>query len=296
VNQEQKAIEYYKDSVLTKWENCPGVPLIEKANTTYNIGLSYQYLGEYDLAKTYLDDALTTYENIPNYSPLELAKKYHSISTFYLDSHDFSRAELYYKNALNIYRNYSETEIQRFDILNNLIVLCSDLKKSEYVNKYFDQALTLYRLFPQSISNSELSMVYLNTGAALWGSKDFDGAMQKSKIALSLIDKEDNPLYYAVALEVMALIHDERGQREEALNILKEVVSLRLKNLSNTDDYVGVAAAYENIAEIYLEQGKFSEAEDYLKMLLTPSSQQDLMIKIISLSSVKKQRPEKTSI
>ena len=147
MDREEEAVQYYRDSVLTRWENCPGVPLVERANTTYNIGLSYQYLGEFGLAKNYLDDALSIYENDPAYPPLDLAKKYHAIGTFYLNGYDSFRAELYYENALRLYRDYPDTEIRRFDILNNLLVLCVDFKKYAKAKDYYNQALSLYQQY-----------------------------------------------------------------------------------------------------------------------------------------------------
>ena len=93
IDKEDIAIRFFRDSVLAIWKDCLEVPQTEKANTTYNLGISFQYTNNFEAAKKYLDEALWVFENAADYPPLSLAKKYHGTASFYLDLNDPFRTE-----------------------------------------------------------------------------------------------------------------------------------------------------------------------------------------------------------
>ena len=264
LDMEEEAIRYFRDSVLTYWQNCGEVPATERATTIYNIGICFQYLGDTQQAKKNLDKALFIFENDPDYPPYDLAKKFQGIGNFYLDNYDSFRAELYYDNALNIFRTIEGTETRRFDILNNLLIMSVDYKKYEKGKGYFEQALKLFRQFPESIDDYELSMLYQNAAVSHFELGELDAAMERSRSGLKLLDKSEAPLLYSNAIEKMAMIHGKQEKFETAIDGLQEVVRLRLDNLSNLESYQYLAYAYENICSIYQRQKKLELAEVFL--------------------------------
>lgn len=265
LDREQDAIRCFRDSVLAVWRNCPEVPAAERANTIYNIGICYQYLGDFQQAKRHLDEALLIFENAPDYAPFDLARKYQGIANFYRDNFDSFRAGLYYENALSIFRGIEDTEALRFDILNSFLILSIDRKDYEKAEMYFEEAMTLYRESPQSIEDYDLSILYQNAGICYVERGELDKAMENTRAGLSLIDPSTAPALYANAIEKIAVINRRQKQFDRAIEGLNEVVRLRKANLNNAEDYQQLAYAYENLFEVYKDKGNPERAGAFLR-------------------------------
>lgn len=265
LDRESEAIACFQDSVLAVWQNCTDVPETEKATTIYNIGICYQYLGEIEQAKQYLDQALFIFENAPDYPPFELAKKFHGIANFYLDINDSFRAELYYQNALNIYRTIEGTELRRFEVLNNFLIMSVNFKKYKKAEAYFEEAMALYRNFPDAIDPYDLSMLYQNAGIAHFELGELEQALQKTQSGLALINASEYPVLYTNAVEKIAMINGESGKFAQAVEGLNTVVRIRSEHLSNLESYQHLAYAFENLFEIYRKQGELDQADNFLK-------------------------------
>ena len=267
-NQEDEAIRYFTDFALSTWSNCPQVPAEERANTIFNIGISYQYLNQPEKAKKHLNQALVIFENTADY-PLEaLAEKYHGVGNYYQEIYDFFRAKLYFESALNIYRELPGTALTRLDILNNLILIQTDLKDYQGANDYFAMALNLINNNRAAFSNEDLFFIYQNAGRADFNAKNLDRAKEKSKVVLSLINKDKDSHYYTLALELAASIHLEENNFKLAEKLFLEVLSIRTAHYHNNDIDPGIysylALAYQNLCELRLKQKKFDLATKYL--------------------------------
>ncbi|MCB9294970.1 MAG: CHAT domain-containing protein [Lewinellaceae bacterium] len=265
LDREQDAIRCFRDSVLAVWRNCPEVPAAERANTIYNIGICYQYLGDFQQAKRHLDEALLIFENAPDYAPFDLARKYQGIANFYRDNFDSFRAGLYYENALSIFRRIEGTEALRFDILNSFLILSIDRKDYEKAEMYFDEAMALYRESPESIEDYDLSILYQNAGICYVERDELDKAMENTRAGLSLIDPSTAPALYSNAIEKIAVINRRQKQFARAIEGLNEVVRLRKANLNNAEDYQQLAYAYENLFEVYKDKGDPERAGAFLQ-------------------------------
>ena len=263
VDQEDEAIRLFKDSVLTIWENCLDVPRVEKAKTTFNIGICYRYLREPERAKEYLDEALTIFENDPDYPPYELARKFQGLGDFYRDYHDSFRTELYYENALNLYEGIEGTEGKQFSILNNLLIMSLDFKKYDKSKEYYERAYKLYKKNEGAIGSLKLSMIQQNVGIAYWELKEFDAAAESSKAALELIEKEETPLYYTNAIELAAMVEGDKKNFEKAFPMLQEVIDIRSQNLSNSDSKLHLGSAYENMGDLHRKKGDLAMADSF---------------------------------
>lgn len=265
LDREDEAIDYFQNWVLKNWDNCPEVPPGEKANTIYNIGICYQYLGNATQAKKHLDESLYIFESDPNYPSLSLAKKYSGVANFYMDNYDAFRAELYYENALNVLSGLEDTELMQFDILNNLLILCLDFKRFEKAQSIFNQALSFLEQFPESISEYERSMLYQNVGIYYFELGQLEAASDYTYRGLGLIDSLEDPDLYSDAIEKLAMIKAETGERDEAISMLKEVVKKRKALLSTVEDYQTLSYAYENLCEVHEEKGDLNTAHEFLQ-------------------------------
>ena len=265
LDREEDAIRCFQDSVLAVWRNCPEVPAAERANTIYNIGICYQYLGDFQEAKRHLDDALVIFENAPDYPPFDLARKYQGIANFYNDNFDFFRAGLYYENALTTFRKIEGTESMRFDILNSFLILSIDRKQYEEAEMYFEEAMALYRESPESIGNDDLSILYQNAGICYFERGELAKAMENTRSGLKLIDPSTAPALYSNAIEKIAMINGKQKQFSLAIEGMNQVIRLRKANLSNAENYQQLAYAYENLFEIYKNKGDLGQAEAFLQ-------------------------------
>ena len=265
LDREEDAIRCFQDSVLAIWRNCPEVPAVDRANTIYNIGICYQYLGDFQQAKRHLDEALLIFENAPDYAPFDLARKYEGIANFYRDNFDFFRAGLYYENALAIFRKIEDTESLRFDILNSFLILSIDRKQYEEAEQYFEEAMALYRKSPESIDDYELSILYQNAGICYFEQGELAKALESTRSGLKLIDSSTAPDLYSNAIEKIAVINGKQKQFSQAIEGMNEVIRLRKTNLSNAENHQQLAYAYENLSEIYKNKGDPERAGAFLQ-------------------------------
>ncbi len=276
--QDEEAIEYYQEVVLDVWKDCAEVPPSERANTIYNMGVSYQYLDQMDLAKEYIDQSLYFFENDPEYSRLDLAEIYHGIGNFYHDLNDAFRAELYYQNAIGLYQEIDKTEAMRFELLNELVDIHRKFKEYGEAKNYIDKALSLYDSNPTVVTTLNLGVVYISAGTTYFELKDYETTKQMAKKALEILNEERAPFYYSIALETIAMIQEEEGELETAEETMYRVLNIRKALYLKGESQHEIALAYENLCDILLRKGAVARAEQHLKQafeLLLPLAKFD---------------------
>ncbi|WP_299212308.1 CHAT domain-containing tetratricopeptide repeat protein [uncultured Aquimarina sp.] len=264
LNREPEAIECFENKVLRTWEDCPKVPASERANTIYNIGISYQYLNNLESAKIYIDQALNIFENDTAYPSNKLARKYHGIGRFYKELNDAFRAELYYKNAINLYQKQGGNKLKEFDALNNLIVMNNNFKEYFKSKEYIKNTLSIYNSFPKEIPQNNLAMVYLNAGTTYLGLREYATALQMSQKALTLLNVETEPFNYSIALELMAMIKAEEKRFNLAETHMNKVIEIRKVLYSKGERQQQMALAYENLSDILIRKGDIVSANNQL--------------------------------
>lgn len=260
--QEPDAITYY-NKALHNWENCLDVPLVEKANTTYNLGICYQFLEQNDLAKEHLDAALTAFESDTDYPQEKLGYKYDGIGFFYEKNNDFFRAHLYYTNAMNIFQK-EKNVLEEFSILNSAIILHMNFKKYEKAMAYVEQALDLMDRAYFQIPKTDQALIYLNAATIQQELKNTERALQFANRALALLEKEKDTFYYTIGLEVKAFCAMDKQNFELAEKLMKQVLKLRLEVYRGGSGHDVIANTHENFAGLYLRQGSLDRANEQL--------------------------------
>ena len=265
LNRESEALTYYKDKALESWKDCQEVPLSEKANTIYNIGVSYQYLNDSKSAKPYFDESLNIFENDTLYSRYKLARKYHGVGRFYQSLNDAYRATLYFRNAINLYQETNEKKVHEFEAVNDLIGLTMEFQDYEKAKQYIKEAISIHKSFPEKIPKINLTWVYLNAGTTYLGLKEYKTAEQMAQKALELLDKNEEPFYYSIAIELLAIINADLKDFESAEKYMYEVLEIR-KNLGSSLEYQDdIARGYENLCDIFLRKNDIENANKSLK-------------------------------
>lgn len=261
---DSEAIAYYRNVIFDVWENCPRVPPSERANTIYNMGMSYHYINDWESAKSYIDEALYIIENDVKYPRLDLADKYYGVGNFYHKLNDAFRSELYYRKAIGLYQEFEGTEAWRFEVLNELIAMSLNFKDYENTKKYIDKALSIYKFFPDTIDQLNLAWVYLNAGTTHLELKEYTTARQMAKKALELLSEEADPFYYSIALELVAMIQLEEGELIGAEKNMYRVLNIRKTLYLNGESQHEIALAYENLCDILIKKGTLGRADHHL--------------------------------
>lgn len=264
-NQEARALHIFLEEVLIRWDDCPDVPLSEKANTVYNVGICYQYLDQLELARSYLDEALYIFEEDPSYPPEKLAAKYYGAGNFYRDIYDGFRAKINYQHALALYQKVPGSYNEQVNLYNDLLVLDLNQKKHEEALGYVRQGLAIYQKAPAEISSFHLAMIFLNAGTLFLEQTQLDSAWFYSGKALLHIDLPTMPLYYSIVLELRAMILGEKGRMKEATALLNQVIEIRQRELGSPDSYRSLAVGYENLSELFLKMGHITQAVEAIE-------------------------------
>ncbi len=267
LDREEEAIEIFRDSVLWTWENCE-VPLSEKANTIYNIGISYQYTDEPLRGKAYIDKALLIFEKDTSYTAEDLVLKYQGAGNYFADMHEIVRAESYYQSALQMYAAIPESKLERLDILNRLIILNLDLKRYEEAYSYYLMVLDALQSSEKNIEPVDQALLYLNGANVLLELGKNAAAKEAGFRALGLLNKTNQPGYYSNGLELLGMIEKKSGQFSDALLYYHQALVLRENNRNDMYSAQSRANALENISEIYYEQEEYIEAMDYIDRAL----------------------------
>lgn len=262
--QEQKALTYYVDKVLELWKNCGQVPESEMANTVYNAGICYQYLGMDDQAKAYLDSALIAFEKDDNYPELELGRKYYGIGLFYQGINDFFRADLNYSTAISIFRKQNAV-FELFKTLNDVLILQLDFKQYQKALQSANQALKLATDHPEKIPDLNLALIYLNAGTVNLELKKIDKAGKLADRALRLLNKSKDAPQYAIGLELRAFCAMENEQFEKAEKLMNEVLAIRTQFYQGEGGLEVIGLTYENLAEMYMRNDDLAKANAFLR-------------------------------
>ncbi|PRX54949.1 CHAT domain-containing protein [Flagellimonas meridianipacifica] len=262
--QDDEAVTFYEEVAFNVWKDCPEVPISEMANTLYNLGVSYQYLNNWEPAKKYIDQSLQIIESLRDYPLLDLADKYYGIGNFYSLLNDYFRSQLYYSKALNIYEVLDDTESWRFILLNELIAMDINFKEFHKAKKSIEDALAIYDTYPNEIDPINLAKVYLNAGTTHLELKEYTNARLMANNALELLDELTEPFYYSIGLELVAMIQTEEGKLKEAENNMYRALNLRKALYLKGESQHAIAAAYENLCDILIRQGALARADQHL--------------------------------
>ena len=99
----------------------------------------------------------------------------------------------------------------------------------------------MYRRNAVAISELDLSFIYHNAGITHLELGEYEQALEKCNLELSLINEKENPQAYSNAIELMAMIHGDQEAYGEAFALLDRVVRIRRNHLTNAESYKNLA-------------------------------------------------------
>jgi len=220
---------------------------------------------------------------------------------------DFNEARYYYLRSLELDQQLQDTleQIRVYNNLNYLHMLTGQLDLSlQYAHEgirlieIMKGNKTLPDRMPQ-FGNKTSTWVeaYFNTNIGQINIKvgNFKEALQYYKRALPLVAKSGDKVYYANALNDMALTYRQIGQYDLALRYCQQAISVN-KEIDNT---YGIGLNYQTLGDIYSSTENLDEAKEYLnegmEMLEKTDDITAQAMTLLSLSGleIKSKEPEK---
>ncbi|MCA9819082.1 MAG: tetratricopeptide repeat protein, partial [Cyanobacteria bacterium HKST-UBA01] len=139
--------------------------------------------------------------------------------------------------------------------------------KWEEAQSFLDQSLVEAEKFGKSDKRVAGSLV--NLASCYANAKEFDKAIEVSRRALAIDEKEFGPGYeVAFDLNQLGTYLAVSGQHEEAVKELTRAVGMRAK-LEGSKGRLQLGTSLSNLGESYLELGSLEKAEKVLKEALT---------------------------
>jgi len=200
----------------------------------------------YQLKKTQLlqkneNDALHASDNE------KLALMYYQIGNYKLSSTYFLKALRYFENTNN--------EKMTAQIMGNLANIYTRIDNYKSALEYLYKSKNTFEK-KEFFHPKTLAATYINIGLAYTGLLELDSALLFYNKTLLLIDKTDEPRYYATVLNNMGEVYFELKEYDKALSNYQKSFEL----FCQIENFNGMGASKLNIAKIKIQQEKFTEA------------------------------------
>ena len=264
-NEEERAIRIFQDSALVLWQDCPGIPESEIANTIFNVGIAYQYTDRPSSGRSYIHEALSLFTNQEELDTVDLAFRYDGAGNYFADLLDFDQAMLYLENAEKLFEKLPGYELELFGVLNRKFLLQIEFKQYQKASETYSRAILLSDVVSSDLDPNDLAIMYLNGAKANIETGNILLAKERCLIGLEMTSQLNEPILFSNGKEILGIIEKRIGNFELSEQILLEVLDLRSQFLHEPYGRIGVAHALENLAELYLAMGKTALALEFIK-------------------------------
>ncbi|MEZ5425254.1 MAG: tetratricopeptide repeat protein [Pyrinomonadaceae bacterium] len=227
LGEKQKAIEFFEQSLVLR--KTVG-DRRGTATTLNNLGLVYSDLGDYPKALSLFNDSLTIIRELGDKS--EEAVTLNNIGTVFLADKTPDKALEFFEKALPIHQNAGNKSGEA-TVLNNLGLAFSDLGQLQKARENFYRALPIL----QSLGEKNVEAITLSNLMIVW-------------------NLEKNPtlaLFYG-----KQAVNKYQELREAIRGLDSQTQKIYLKSIESN---------YRRLADLLIESGRFSQAEQVLQML-----------------------------
>lgn len=191
---------------------------------------------------------------------LGMAESAAILGDVYVVSDQLEEARKYYEIAVGHFEKtglkFDETQVRM--ILGNI-----ELAQNDYLNalKIYQKCLDVSK---QEGFETITPHLYNNIGELYLEIEDHDAAKENFVRAFSLFEKQDDQYSLAICMFNLARINAEKENREAAIQGYLDGIRI----LSAMESWPDIASAYNSIADLYLAEDDFDNAEEYLNLAL----------------------------
>ncbi len=236
----------------------------EVAISSHQLGLCYDWIGNYQLADSFYNQGITIFDKISEKPTKGFADNLNDYGTMLTNLGHYDSAAVVFKKALDIYSLYNDEKGQKEAItINNLAVNLHHQNKVDEAEKYYLEALNiLTNLYGNN--RPEIASIYNNLAFIYLDNKNFDAsenAFQKAyEIKLEVLGK-DHPSNGLALINLGMLYFTEAEYRNAEIPLLQSIdFFIRIK--ATKDPFLSLA--YYWLGRTYLESNQLSKSEKVL--------------------------------
>lgn len=227
--------------------------LAEIANAYSNIGLAYDYIGDYEIALENHVEALRVREIQKDKAGM--AQSLNNIGVIYFNIKAYHEAKEFYERALNFRIAIGDTT-EIFKSLNNIGLITYEVGEfSKSLEYYFE----MLKIVESRSDEGELGNVYNKIAKVYYALKMFDEALTFYQKAAESSEKSENKAELARSLTNIGNIYFETNRFKEALTSYEKALIIREEN----KDKKGIGILQNNIGMIHKQMGNYPKALDY---------------------------------
>jgi signal transduction histidine kinase len=222
-----------------------------------NLAKNFRYKGSYYKRMEVYDSSFYYYlkseklylklKDDSNYANILMNK---GIVQFFVS--DYLGAELSLSKAYYIFKDSKEKE-KLYGTLNQLGLVCNELKEYERAADYHNKALEVVREFNLKNEEHQEAVCYNNLGYLYIKQKEFLKAIPNFETAL--LDKTvkvDDPISYAYLIDNLAYCRLQTNNHKDLPRLFYEALELRIKLKSDTEiigSYIHLSEYYQKLAD-----------------------------------------------
>lgn len=207
-----------------------------------------------------------------NYANILMNK---GIVQFYVS--DYLGAELSLSKAYYIFKESNEKE-KLYGTLNQLGLVCNELKEYDKAAEYHTKAIQVVREFNLQSDEHQEAVCYNNLGYLYIKQKEFLKAIPNFETALKdKTVKDDDPISYAYLIDNLAYCRLQTNNYKDLPNLFFEALEIRKKLKSDTE----IIGSYIHLSEYFQKRGDNKSAIDYSNKAIFLARESKIPINII---------------
>jgi len=237
-----------------------GVETADTAELYNEMGLSYQFSGNFDSAVENYQKALEIFRGVYGDTHYNVARSYSNIGYASYSTGDFDRTLESFRKALEILEElYGPENADSIMIYTGIGEVKRSMGDYETAVELLNRALQLDRKL-KAEEDAETAIIYNNIGAVISDEGDYERAVEYYRKALDInikINGENHP-DTAVRYNNLASLQAEMGDFAGALESFRKTLEIFTDTLGGNHPYV--ATVYNNIGDINRNLGRYPEA------------------------------------
>ena len=241
----------------------------EVAKGFHQLGLCYDWIGNFQLADSFHILGINTYEKLSGKPTKGLADNLNDYGAMLTNLGLYDSAGVLLKRSLDIYGMYNEEKGQKEAItINNLAVNLHHQNKVDEAEKYYLEALkVLTNLY--GTNRPEVASIYNNLAFIYMDNKNYDAsenAFKKAYEIKTVVLGKEHPSI-GLALSNLGMMYFVKEDFRNAETPLLESINLFYKIKAPKDPFLSLA--YYWLGRTYLESNQLKKSEEVLRKSIT---------------------------
>ena len=237
----------------------------EVAKSYHQLGLCYDWIGNFQLADSFHILGKNTYENISGKPLKGLADNLNDYGAMLTNLGLYDSAGVLLKRSLDIYGNYNKDIGQKEAItINNLAVNLHHQNKIDEAEKYYLEALKVLTKL-SGVNRPEVASIYNNLAFIYMDNNNYDASENAFKKAYEIKTEVLGSTHPSIAsaLSNLGMLYFVRGDYYKAEFPLLE--SINFFNGIKAYKDPSLSLAYYWLGRTYLESNQLKKSEDVLR-------------------------------